>query len=252
VITINGTDLATLGFRARDRTLPGLGGERTVTLDIPGGIPVRAGGIVQPDRLIVRGDLTGSSHADVLGKRDGIAAALRGECVIRFSDITDREWLGRLQQGASRFDVADPAWAQKGGPLALDFLLPDPRARAQTETTVAGLSPALALGTAPTPLRVTITNGATAAITRVVIQVQAGATVLRELQWDGSVALSKVLVIDGETFAVTNDGANAIDGLTPASEFPVADPDKAADSVAITVTGGGGHSASTVYRKRWW
>lgn len=251
MITVNGTDLSTVGFLPRERTLPGLGGERTAVLDIPGGIPVRGGSLQQSDRLIVRGDLSGSDHSAALNRRDLLAAALRGECVIRFSDIVDREWVGRLQ-GSSRVDLHDPAWLQKGGPASLEFLLPDPRGRAQVETVVAGLAPGLVLGTAPSSLRINVTNGAAAPITRVVIQVLAGAVTLREMQWDGSLALSKVLIVAAEAFTVSNDGANAIDGLTAASEFPIADPAEAADNLLIAITGGGGHSASTSYLKRWW
>lgn len=252
MISVNGTDLATLGFVARSRDLPYPGGEASTVVTIPGAVGgVRLGGEVEPGALVVPGTLTGATHAELLTRRDALAAALRGECVIRLDDYADREWVGWLQRHSIPAPLG-PAWRGRALDLTLEWMLPDPTARARTETNVTGLAPALVLGTAPSPLRIQLTNGNTAVITRIVVAVRAGAATLRTLDWSGSLAKLGVWVCDTELHQVTAAGANALDGLTPASEFPVADPAEGATALAITVTGGGGHTVQTTYRKRWW
>lgn len=254
MLIVNGTNLNTIGFTYATRRLPGLGGTRSIVQPVPGRVPVRLGSMQEAAQLQVDGWWKGASHAEVLTRRDSLVALLRGECVIRFDDITDREWVGYLDP-QSRDDAVTAAEKATEHSATLVFTLPDPAARAQAQTSTNGTSTALVLGTAESPLRITVTNGATAPITRVVVRVRDGGgsgTILRELQWDGSVATNDVLVIDASTMQVTNDGANAINGLTAASEFPIADPAEGADHVTITVTGGGGHTVNTAYRRRWW
>lgn len=252
---INGTDLSTVGFTLQGRRLPGIGGERSVIAELPGAVGgTRLGGSVPRGTLGVTGYLKGSSHADLLSKVDALVALLQGDLVIRFADLTDREWVGWAQDTSS-LEAIGPAEVTAFESVRLEFALPDPTARAQAETTGTGTSVALELGTAPSPLRLEITNGGTAAITQVTVRVRDGGasgTILRELAWSGTLAINDVLVIDAETFEVTNDGANALAGLTAASEFPVADPDEGADHLTVDITGGGGHVVSRTYRKRWY
>lgn len=252
---INGTDLVTLGWKpARGRQVPRFGGEQTQHANIPGGIGgVRLGGDVHAGTMIIPGQLRADTPAALRASADSLAALLRGELVIRLSDFADREWVGWLQQASGLTEIG-PDYASTAADVRLEFRLPDPTARAQAETTIPD-SGALVLGTAPSPLRVTITNDATAAITQVIVRVRAGGaggTILTELQWDGNLAVSNVLVIDAGTFSVTNDGANGIDGLTAASEFPIADPAEGADYVELAITGGPTQSREIAYRPRWW
>ena len=253
-MNINGTDLAILGFIVgRGRQLPSMGGEVSRVANIPGRVGgVRLGGELQPDQLIVPGFLEAADHATLLANRDALVELLQGELAIRLDDYADREWVGYLQQptGLQELGADEVATA---GQVRLAFLLPDPTARALAESNVGG-STALALGTAPSPLRVQVANGATAPITQVVVQVRAGGaagTVLRELTWAGNLAINTTLVIDAEAFTVTAGGANVIGGMTADSEFPIADPRLGADYVDIAVTGGGGHGRTTYYRQRW-
>lgn len=256
MITVGGVDLTTLGFVPLPRDLPRLGGERSVVVPVPGAVGgVHLGGRVEPGRIRVEGTVSATDHSALLARLDQLAAQLRGEQTIRFADVTDREWVGRLVQGPSAAGAIGPAWTTRAHAVTLEWTLPDPTARAQTETVGAGTPQALALGTAPSPLRITVTNGATADITQVVVNVRTGGgggPILRSLVWNGVLLQGDALVIDAETFQVTNDGANAIDGLTAASEFPVADPADGADTVNIGVTGGGGETRESAYRKRWW
>lgn len=253
MIVVNGTDLSTLGVLFRQRSFPSLGGERSALVPIPGRSGgVRMGGSVEPGSLSVEGHWYETDHETARRRLDSLAALLQGENVVRFTDYPDREWVGHFQQAPNRAQFLDPQWISAGGRLTLEWALPDPTARAQAETSVSGAAPALALGTAPSALTVQVTNGATAAITRVVVDVRAGTTVLRSLDWSGSLALSATLLIDAGRSQVRIGTANAVQGITSASVFPVADPAAGADNVAVAVTGGGGHSITTRYRRRWW
>jgi hypothetical protein len=323
--------------------------------------------------------------------------------VIRLSDYPDREWVGYLQQGPSRASAIGPAWITRAEGVVLQWSIPDPTGRGQVE--ISQVPGALALGTAPSPLRVEVQNGGVAPITRVVVEafrqelrnpgfeepngaywtqgtgisylsdpevaysgrgycevvatsgsrdnyqrdeagrreipvepgdivevgtrsqrlagdglvevvglIQAandsylaaalarppasatdwlsasasrvvpptgafvrfaarvfGATtpttarfddvylrVLRQseprriLEWNGVIAPGALWECDAEIFRVLNGGANAIDGLTPASEFPVASAGEGGYGyVLVTITGGGGHQTTVRYRRRW-
>lgn len=276
MIRVNGVDLRDLGFVARSRSLPRLGGERSIIQQIPGRIGgVRMGGELHDDTLTVEGYISAPSHSMLLDRIERLSALLRGRCVIQFTDYLDvegleitghsydgpdmlfhlasgREWVGYLQQGPSRATPIGPAWVTRYENVTLQWVLPDPTARARTETTRTG-SGTLTLGTAPSPLRITIAGGTTT-LTRAIVRVRAGGSsgaILRELQWDGSMAAGEALVIDAEMFSVTNAGANAIDGLTAASEFPLASPDAGADYVEVALTGGAGSTVTVAYRRRW-
>src|SRR5690606_22124227 len=120
-------------------------------------------------------------------------------------------------------------WASRAARVTLDWLLADPTAVARAETVLAGPTALLTLGTAPSPIAVDVQASAGGPITRIVVTVQAGATVLRRLQWDGTLAPPSAWRLDDESYSVTVDGANAIDGLTADSEFPDADPAESAD-----------------------
>lgn len=238
MISVNGTDLASLGFYPRLRSPIAIGGRRHSILEVPGGMPIRAGETISAGRITVDGTLRATDHATLLARLDALALLLQGENSIRFDDFGDREWVGYLEE-SSRLAIHDPQWIQRTGALSLVWSLPDPRARARTETTRTG-SGALVLGSAPSPLRIEV---AAAAVT---VRVRAGGasgTILTELVWTGS---SGALVIDGETQTVSLDGDNAIDGITAASVFPVADPALGADYVEVPA------GATVTYRRRWW
>ncbi|HYG70193.1 MAG TPA: hypothetical protein VD838_21130 [Anaeromyxobacteraceae bacterium] len=262
MLVVNGTDLggATYGVIGRSRELPRLGGERSVVTDIPGSVfPRRMGGAYVSDRLAFHGYVRGTSHADLQTKLDAIAGVLNAlpssPLSIRPSDVTAREWQGYLQQGGRALEIA-PQWLQRIAELSIEFQVLGPaRDVVELTSTSGGINLLTAgIGTAPNPFRITVTNAATSTITRVVVRVRDGGaagTIKRTLQWDGVVALSQALVIDSETFSVTNNGANAIGGLTSASEFPIADPREGDDYLEIAVTGGTGRTLQTRWRRRY-
>lgn len=245
MITVNGTPLSTFGFLARTRSPLRMGHHRHTVLSIPGGFPVRAGSLVGPGRISVTGVMRAAAtgvlptdHTTLLANLDALALHLQGENLIRFSDFSDREWVGYLEEG-SQLALHDPQWIQRSGQLTLDWVVADPRARAVAETTRTG-SGALVLGTAPSPIRVEVTT-ATATI-----RVRAGGsagTIVTELVWNG---VSGALVVDGETQTVTRAGVNAIDGITAVSVFPIADPADGADYIGVPA------GATVRYRPRWW
>jgi hypothetical protein len=253
VVIINGTDLTTLGFVAENRGLPRLLGRETRIVRIPGRLGgVRGGGDVPSTRLEVPGNLIRTSHANLLTAIDNLSAALHGECVIRFSDITDREWIGWLS-AVSRVGATGIDWIGTVAPVTLVFDLPDPTARAQAATTGTSLSPVLALGNAPSPINVSVQNGAGAAITDITVQVLDGsAAVITELIWSGSVPSSGLWELTSDPyFEVAVNDTNAVSGLSPGSRFPIADPAEDAVSLQIFVSGGASPAVSWSYRKRW-
>ncbi len=241
MISINGTSLSDLGFTARGRGAFSMGGARHTVLPIPGGIPVHAGTVIQPGRLRVTGTMAATDHATLLEQRDQLIQLLQGDQVIWLTDFDDREWVGKLDE-ASSLELLDPQWIQRAGAVTLEWVLADPRARRRADLTLAG-SGALLLGTAPSEVRVTLT--ASTAIVRVRAGGASGA-ILTELTWTGS---SGSIVIDAEARTITRNGANAIDGMSASSTFPIADPAAGADYLEIP---NGGVSRITTYRRRWW
>lgn len=254
MLVVNGTALSDHGFTGTIREVPRLGGERTALVTPPGSLSAtRLGATYESGRMSVDGWVKGTSHADLLAKLDAIAALLNNPAgvILGLTDITDREWVGRLQPGGRAGELG-PQQASKHARLSLEFALLGP-ARAPADTVMAA-SGALVLGTAPSPLRIEVTNAPNAPITRVIVRIRdggAGGLVTQELQWDGSVDVSEVLVIDAETFSVTNDGANAIGGLTAASDFPTPDPLSGDDYAEVAITGGAGSTFEVTYRRRW-
>jgi hypothetical protein len=239
MITVGGVDLATLGFVARSRGPLPMSGRSQTVVSVPGGTPVRTGEQLQPATLRVDGMITAASHSALLTARDQLIAALTGERTIRFSDFADREWVGRLDS-ASDLSILDPQWVALAANLSLTWSVPDPRARAIDETTRTG-SGALVLGTAPSEIRVSVND-----VSGATIRVRAGGssgTILRELVWSGN---EGALVVDADGERVTLDGDNAIDGITAASRFPVADPAEGADYIQVPA------GATVTYRARWW
>lgn len=252
MIAVNGVDLASFGFVAQTRRLSRLPGQASAVIEVPGVIGgIVAGGSVGPGRLTVEGAVVAPDRSTLLARLDELAAAVRGECVLWLTDLPDREWHGVLQRIDAPVSEFAPQWTSRVARVTLDWLLPDPTAVARVETILAGPTALLALGTAPSSIAVDVVASAGGPITRIVVAVQAGATVLRWLQWDGTLAPPAVWRLDDESYSVTVDGANAIDGLTPDSEFPDADPAEGADRVVVTVTGG---EAQIIvrYRRRWW
>lgn len=252
MLTINGTDLSTLGFVLQNRRIPRMPGTQQTIVTVPGFVGGRRlGSVVAPATLAAPGYVRGDTHAELLARLDTIAAALRGECVIRFSDITDREWVGRLRPSA--LDELGPSLVALQATLALEFDLEEPTARAQAETVYSATNNALALGSAPSPIQVSLT-AAGGPVTQVLLQLRSGGTggaVVHLLQWDGSIPVGQTLVVDASTFSVSLNGANAVGGLSANSEFPIADPAEV-DALTVAQTGGSGVTRDIRYRKRWY
>lgn len=253
MVTINGTDLETIGLIASARRLPRFGGENATVPLITGAVGgVRAGGTVPDGRLVIMGHITRDTHALLLTALDSFVAAVQRECVIRFSDITDREWVGHLSANSS-IDPTRLDWVGEWAPFTLEFVLPDPSARGQADTELVGTNPTLALGTAPSRLNVEIENGVGAAITAVVVRVRDASNAnLTELQWTGSIGSGETFVLRTDpAFEITVNDANEIDGRLVGASYPIADPRDGADDVQVVLTGGATPTVTTTYRKRW-
>jgi hypothetical protein len=251
LITINGVALSALGFRYHRRRLPRLMSQRVEIAEVPGADPLLLGLTTPAARLHVEGRLAAATHAELLTAVDAISAALRGSCVVRFADITDREWSGVLDP-SSDTTALDPAEIARKERVQLMFACAPPYARAQTVTEVVGANPALVLGNAYSLLDVDVQNGAGAAITQITVAVRDGTTVLRTLTWIGSIASGDLWELKMDpAWEITNDDANAIDGLTSTSEWPIADPADGADNLLVSVTGGASPVVTTRYRRRW-
>lgn len=233
MIIVNGTDLEPLGFILTDRELPSWPSQDVSYVPVPGSTDAAyLGRSFRPQQLRVGGYLRAATHAALRTAADAVAAALRGELVIRFEDLTDREWVGYLDP--SSFREFGPSLIALGGAARLSFSVQGP-ARAQAESSQG--SGALDLGTAPSPIRVE----AGGSVTVRVRAGGAGGTILRELVWSGGAAV----VIDAETQTVESGGVSAAEFLTPESDFPVADPAEGADYLELS-TGTG------YFRRRWW
>lgn len=74
-------------------------------------------------------------------------------------------------------------------------------------------------------------------------------TTVEELQWTGTVANGKVLLINSVTWHVTNDGVAAMSGLVTTSKFPRLKPGLS-NSIKVTNFGNTGH-LRIVYRNRY-
>lgn len=251
MIEVNGTDLGALGFIARRRRLPRLGGQSTATSPIPGTVgAVATGGAGSAGRLIVEGSAMASDRAALLDAIDAITRAVQGECVIRLSDLPGREWHGILQSAQHPAIELDPQWTSRAARLTLDWLLPDPTAVATAPTVLPG-DATLVLGTAPCPIGVTVQAEGAEPVTQIVVTVYAGGRVLRSLTWQGELSAPSIWRVDDESHAVTVDGANAIDGLAADSDFPYADPAEGADRITVETTGGQAQAIVHYYR-RWY
>jgi hypothetical protein len=258
MMTLNGVSLAALGFTLRERVFPPLAAAEPVVVPLSGRRGgVRVGGTVPAGLLTVRGSFSGtsSSHAAALAARDALAALVCTDAplVIRFDDLTDREWLGHANP-RTILQMIDPQWISRRGTFTMEFSLPDPVARAQTEKStvlannVHGL---VSLGNLRAPIRAEVLNGATAPITAVQVRVfrNDSAAVSTDLVWTGTLAVGKKLVINAEDETVMNDGVSQFANTTAASSFPWVYPGFAI--FAFNVTGGPATSLTAYTRERW-
>ena len=191
-----------------------------------------------------------------------LTAALQGECVIRFSDITDREWVGTLMAESS-IEPTRVDWITKFSPFALRFLCADPTARSQELVSLAApaatfpLFVDLTLGTAPSRINVTLDNGGGAPITAIEVRVlNAADENLTGIGWTGSVPSGGTWVLQTDpVFEISVNGVNAGSGRQPSlinEVYPIADPAAGAAKLWISIVGGSSVSATVEYRRRWW
>lgn len=247
-VTYNGTDLSTLGFRFRGRVLPALAPESTVKFlpDYDDGLYM--GEVPAEPTLDVTGYWKRADHAAARAALDSFTALRAKPDVIRFSDWTDREYVGYMV-APSRADIPNPQWIADGGNVTLRWRLAFAGARAQALTTITGSNPTLVLGAMPSPLRVTVVNGATAPITSITVAIRAGSTVLRQMVWVGSLAVAQTFDVDTEARVLTAAAANAWNGLQPGYSLLYAP--LSATNVLVTIVGGPAASITTRYYKRW-
>lgn len=213
-----------------------------------GGAEMGISGIVVGAPGIPSGDRSAASHAQLLTFLAALRLVLQGEQAVGLGDQADREWHGYAKGLDVSFAEADEVAISAA--VDVRWHIPDPLAIAVAETILPGTDVALALGNAPAPIRVEIYNSSATPITQVVVTVLRGGVVLQSLTWTGSIAAATCWIVDDESASVTNAGANAIDGLSAASVFPVADPLDGANRVTVVLTGGTG-SVCVRYHKRW-
>lgn len=252
MISVDGVRLEGLGFVAQRRTFPTGTVQRGNALAVPGtvgGVLLGAGS--QPGRLVVEGYVSAEAHEGVRPMIDALTRAVQGARVVRFDDIPDREWHGVIEGTLPGSEIA-PQWAGRAAELTLDWTLPDPTAVARQPTLLRGTDLALVLGSAPSTIRVDVTNGAGAtAVTQIVVAVLAGGLALHTLTWNGSLPAGSAWRVSDQGYRVTTQEANAIDGLTPESVFPYAAPAEGADRITVAVTGGV-PDVRVRFRPRWW
>lgn len=197
---------------------------------------------------IASGDQTGASNAQLLANLAALRQLTQGDQAVGLGNMPDREWHGHLKSMTASYNGADEVAVSAA--VSLRWAIPDPLAIAVAETVLPGTDVALALGNAPTPLRVELYNSGGTPITQVVVAVLRGGVALQSFTWTGSIAAAASWVLDDEGATVTNAGANAIDGVAASSVFPIADPLDAANRVTVALTGGTA-AVCVRYHKRW-
>ncbi len=242
MISVDDTDLSTYGLLIESGLPPRFAAEQSTELALPGAFGVvRTGGDVGSAEAVLAGTLVPATrtNAALRAALAAIAPMVRGERAIQFPHLADREWHGVLQALQTRAEdwKAQGQWIADASDVTLQFRFHDPLAIARVETVLVGTDVTLALGDAPCPLRIDVQNVGGTSMTQLVVKVYAGAQVLQTLTWTGTLAAGKTWSLDDEGFTVTNDGANAIDGLSADSPFPYADPAAGASRVTITATG---------------
>lgn len=248
MITVNGRGLADVGFTARTRRYPALGGQDTSTLGLPGTAgEVVTGSAGGTGRLLVSGHITGLDHDDLHERLSELTTLVQGECVIQLHDYPDREWHGVLSRPSNPVTELDPQWRSLAARVSLDWTLPDPLAVARTPT-VGGPDTPLELGSGPSPVAVDVQANA-GTVSEITIEVHTNQGV-RSLVWEGELEAPDTWHVDDESYNVTVGGVNAVDGLAPDSVFPYADPAEGAHRVTVDVEGDA--TVTVRYRKRWW
>ncbi len=179
--------------------------------------------------LILNVIIQGTNAADVISNLDNVKKTLVGEeeKALILDSINTRYWNARLESLNGTF-VANNSWQGN-----ITFICPDPAAYSTTETSSNHTINA-------DPKTITETVGGTAIsnpvwtltagelLTSVTIKLE-NITTDEELQWTGTIASGKALVIDSEYWTVKNDGTSA---MTITGEFPRLKP--GANSIKIT------------------
>jgi len=183
------------------------------------------------------------------------------ELTVRWSDMTDREWLGYRQS----LDIQGfvPDWIQKARRFTLICFCADPRARDQSATSsnTSGTAPLVRtvnLGTAPHPITITITGDVSNFLVNPVVNYRDSGDVTQE-----SFAIADTLddtetyVINTELFTVTKNGASATSNFSGTffdcypsdggSSYP-----PSTCSVQLTADSGDADLFQVDYRRRYW
>lgn len=255
-LTINGTDVATLGFRLS--SAPGW-------LDLPGRVtpsaqrPSRAGAqitgpvVEQPRRLTLNGVVDGSTDVIARTNLDALRALIlkTQPAQIILPDNASRFVSGYLEQHTTDVGIG-PSMIARTLRAKLDFNLLDPYAYDVALTTVAGTAAtAQPLGDAPSRPKFTITFAGTVASVQIFVTNAANTVTYGSITLTGPFTAGQVLVVDMDPLTVTLQGISRLDLIT-AGDFFALDVATMGDYATSTwPTFRSGTAGTLVFRRAW-
>ena len=249
-ITFGGTNINTFGCYLKPGTTGWLDApdSRVDAADLVGAV----GGVlsdtdsVQMRTLVLDLIVTATAFATHRTNEDTLKGYHRKDVTIRVADgANTREIDGRctsVKLAPWRVPVSLRSDAR------VTFLCADPtwRATSSTNETINGTPNSIDLGNAPVSdwiLTITATGGSS--ITDITVTFGP-----HTLEWTGTIASTKSLVISAADFTVENDGTNAISTYT--GGFPPLDPRDSPSVSATKDSGAGTLDGDLDYKKRWW
>jgi hypothetical protein len=264
---IDGTDVSTLGVIAERRPQARSAPSITQVLDAAPGAwrRVRLGKDAPEAKVInVTGAVVGDTLAQLRSRIDQFKWMVRPdtELAVRFSDYTDREWLGyRTSLGIA--DI-DPGWVTNGVKFDLQIICPDPFARElslQNKQT-SGAAPLVLtpdIATAPMPVIITITGNTGANLVNPVLHYRdKNNTDIITLALADTLDGTETVVLDTEHFTAVKNGSTNVGGLISGSYFDVNPKDgdylgsPAGPDIQLTADSGTADLFKVEYYRRYW
>jgi len=216
-----------------------------------------------PGRIQVTGHVLGDTLALLRSNIDQFKWTTRAdkELVIRWSDTSDREWFGFRQD--LRINDIIPGWVTDGVRFNLVILLPDPAAKELTtqSPSTSGAAPLVitpVIGTAPNPVKITITGNTIANLVNPVIHYRdKNNGDIVTLAFTGTLTGANTLVLDTEFFSAKLDGAD-VGGSMAGSYFDVNPNDgdylgsPAGPDIQLTADSGTADNFQLDFKRRYW
>ncbi len=231
---------------------PGAWRRRRLGRDVPNDFPIT-----------LKGAVVGDTLQEMRDNIDQLKWTFRPdhELQIRWSDYSDRQWLGYRE--TLRVDDIVPGWVTDAVKFNLLVRCPDPFAQAQVaqNNQTSGSAPrdlTPAIGTAPMPVIITIVGNTGAPLVNPVIHYRNGADAdVITLSIADTLDSTETVIIDTEFFTAKKNGSN-IGDLIAGSYFDINPNDgdflgsPNGPDVLVTADSGTLDDFQLDYRRRWW